>query len=48
MTILLEDSSDIQMEMNIPVTCIMEKDKAKDHIFVYKKTKDTKGNGKMI
>lgn len=48
MIILFEDSSDIQMEMNILEICIMAKDKVKDPIFVYKKIKDIKDNGKMI
>ncbi len=48
MIILFEDSSDIQMEMNILEICIMVKDKVKDLIFVYKKIKDIKDNGKMI
>jgi hypothetical protein len=48
MIILFEDSSDIQMEMNILEIYIMAKDKVKDPIFVYKKIKDTKDNGKMI
>jgi hypothetical protein len=48
MIILLEGLSDIQMEISIQEICTMEKDKAKDHIFAYRKTKDTRVSGKMI
>lgn len=34
--------------MSILETYIMVKDRARDHIFVYKKIKDIKDSGKMI